>query len=368
MTTSDPLENGPEPAAKVEFRLVDPELYRHPGERSALARLKKIPGFSKALDMMSEGMGGKAERQTEIASMLRVGPGIYPVLYELWRDALGQFGLPDVPLHIGFHHPHPWSIRGGNDQPSVLLSDHLLTLLPEREMQALLAMQAGSIRLGNATYLAAADFLRWLSDFSGIAGAPAAMVAWGLENWRRYAAFSGDRAAALSMGDPDAVVALLERLSGGGSKAWGGVTEPDQIRIQGIEALSLEKDWSNSRWRRFAMAMNRQNHVGLIRRMDLLDWFALGEPARILSGELTQPRPAPESNDADPVANAEGMDDPGLAYWGEFAGGGCAQGDADSANRCPMAEVMGWAGKGLNTFWKAGEAFVKTLQDKNPER
>ncbi|MCC8180563.1 MAG: hypothetical protein LIP23_06615 [Planctomycetes bacterium] len=375
--------------ATPEFKNINPELYRHPGEREALARLKKIPGFAKALDMLSEGSGGKAERQTEIASMLRVGPGVYPALAELWSDACGRFGLGEIPLHLGFNPPQPWSIRGGNEQPVVILSSRLLDELPEPEMEALLLSQAGLIRLGNATNLAAADFLRWLSDFSGIAGAPAAMLAWGIENWRRYAGFSADRAAALALGDPEAALQLLERISGGGKKAWGGITEPDRLRLQGVEALSLDRDWSNSRWRRFALAMNRQNHVGLIRRMDLLDWFASGEPKRILTGETVTPPPeqpdlgGPAVN-ADPDCSA----DPGLAYWGEFVnsetdaaaepGAPGSDGDAKTsgAERLSGAaraakeniseqvnELMGWAGKGFTSFWKAGEAFVKTFQE-----
>ena len=344
----------------VEFKYINPELYRHPGEREARNRLEKIPGFAKALEMMSEGAGAKAERQAEIASMVRVGPGVYPVLNDFWNDTQKLFGLQGIPLHIAFESPQPWTIRGGNDHPCLIIDGKWLDVLLEREMAALLAMQAGSIRLGNATYLAAADVLRWLSDFSGIAGAPAAMLSWGIENWRRQALFSADRAAALAQGDPEAVASLLTRLAGAGSLAWGGVSEPDRLRLQGIEALSLDKDWSNSRWRRFAMAMNRQNSVALIRRLDLLEWFADGDPAKILSGAKTDPDSPKPASDAGAKA---GDADPGLAYWGEFAhnqGGG----EGCDNQRCPMTELMGMAEKGWNTFWKAGESFMKSLQDR----
>lgn len=345
--------------ANVDFKYINPELYRHHGEKEARDRLKKLPGFNKAIDMMSDGMVGKAELQAEIASMIRVGPGVYPVLHDLWNDTLGQFGLSGVPLHIAFQYPQPWAIRGGDDSPVLVVDGRWLDVLQEKEMAALLAMQAGAIRLGNASYFAYADLLRWISDFSGIAGAPAAVISWGMENWRRYAMFSCDRAAALSMGDPEGVVALLERIAGAGGRSWGSVSQPDAIRLQGIEALSLDKDWSNSRWRRFAMAMNRQNSVALVRRLDLQDWFAGGDPARILSGEMTEPAAPGEAGKDGRTA------DPGLAYWGEFAN---SQADADDCCKDsfgPVSELMGMAEKGINSFWKAGEAFLKSFQEKS---
>lgn len=353
-------------AESIDFKYISPELYRHSGEKEAVRNLEKIPGFRKAIDMMAETIGGQAERQAEIASMARVGAGVYPALHSLWSGVQDNFGLQNIPLHLTSDSDQCCAIRGGNDHPAVVMFAGLLDLLPEREMAALLAMQAGAVRLGNATYLAAADFLRRLSDFSGIAGAPAAVLAWGMENWRRYAAFSSDRAAALSAGNPDAAVALLERMSGAGSKAWGGVAEPDALRVQGVEALSLNKDWSNSRWRRFNLAMNRQNHVGLIRRADLLDWFSSGAPGKILAGEIKEPCPdEAKAADADGAASAShGFADPGLAYWGEFASSQPPPADNCKKTFCPVSTVMGMAEKGLSSFWRAGEAFIGAFQDK----
>lgn len=342
---------------QVEFRHINPELYRHPGERAARARLDKIPGLQKALDFLADNAGIKAERQAETASMVRVGPGVYPVLSDLWNDLQRQFGLGGIPLHVAWHYPQPYALRGANETPSVILVSRLLETLSEREMSALLAMQLGSIRLGNATLIAAADLSRWFLDFYGIVGAPAALPAWGLENWRRAALFSGDRAAALVHGDPDSVSSLLQRMAGAGLKAWGGVDKPDDLRVQGLEALSLESDWANTRLRRFALAMNRQNNVSLIRRVDLQDWFSGGAPNRILVGEMTRPE------DMRPEAFAEaGAKDPSLAYWGEFAGSGsgCGEGKEDVN---PFTELKDMAEKGLGTFFKAGEAFWNTLKD-----
>lgn len=345
----------------IEFKYINPELYRHPGEREARERLQKLPGFAKALEMTAEGAGGRAERQAEISSMTRVGPGVYPVLHDLWLDILNRFGLNAVPLHIAFDFPQPWTIHGGDEDPRIILDQKWLDVLPEPEMSALLAQMAGSIRLGNASFIAYADFLRWLSDFSGIASAPAAVVSWGMENWRQYALFSADRAAALSMGDPEAVAALLERLAGAGSRSWGGISQPDNLRLQGIEALSLGRDWSKSRWRRFALAMNRQNNVSLTRRLDILDWFSAGDPARILSGEQTEPSAA--SQPSDPGIIGDSATDPGLAFWGEFANSG-AEDDECGKKSTSVGDLVELAEKGVNSFWKAGEAFLRTFQNK----
>lgn len=351
-------------SAKIDFKYINAELYRHPGERAARDKLEKVPGFKKILDMVTDNFRTKAERQAEVASMIRVGPGVYPVLADKWSDILSLFGLPAVPLHICFNAPQPVTLHGGNDHPVVLLDSRLLESLSEREMETLLCMQAGSIRLGNATLIGAADMLRWFMDFYGIAGAPAVIPAWAMENWRRYSLFSADRAAAMAQGDAEGVIALLQRIAGAGEKAWGGVPRPDDLRIQGLEAVSVQADWSTNKMQRFALALNRSNSVSLIRRVDLLDWFGSGTPARILAGDITDPAAA---------ANAGiGSDDPSLAYWGEFAGPS-QEGEKEKGglvSEIPQAfnDLKDMAEKGVNTFFKAGEAFWNTLTDNNKKQ
>ncbi|MCL2000663.1 MAG: hypothetical protein FWG74_04440, partial [Planctomycetes bacterium] len=140
------------------------------------------------------------------------------------------------------------------------------------------------------------------------------------------------------------------------------------LRLQGIEALSLDHDWANDRWRRFAMAMNRHNRAGLIRRLDLLNWFASGEPDRILAGQILEIPKAKPIPDSEPKTRRQADTDPGLAFWGEFAGNQANSqggGECPTMNmRCPMAGIMGMAEKGWESFWKTGESFLKTLHDK----
>lgn len=355
----------------VECKNIDPELYRHPGERAARAKLEKIPGFAKCVAMLADSFNASAERQAELGSAARVGPGVYPALHSLWAAVQARFGLGGIPLHIVHRAGGPAALRGGNARPAVLLDAALLPSLPEREMEALLAAQAGAIRLGNATLDAAADTLRAFLGAYGVAGAPAVLPAWGLENWRLCALFSADRAAALALGSPEAVYAWLDRLAGAGESAWGGVTRPDDLRVQGLEAASRQRDpgptWpGGGMLRRLALAMNRGNNAGIVRRTDLTDWFAGGAPARMLSGELTDP----EQEEAKPGA------DPSIAYWGEFAGwdgeadgwdgeadGGDGSGGAAGMAAQAFGDLKDSAEKGLGALFRAGEAFWTTLTE-----
>ena len=329
------------------LRRTDPELYRHPDERRARERLEKIPGFAKGMTRLSEFGDGQAERRAEISSMIRVGPGVYPRLHELWRSALDRFGLEYSQLQTAPGLSHPWALHG-RDRPTLILDCSLLESLSEPAMTALLAMRAGDIRLGHAPFLSAADLLRRLWDFSGLAAAPAAMLAWGLEGWRHAAMFSADRAAALSLGGPEATADFLAGLAGAGGSRWGGASDPESLRLQGIEAVSLENDWSNRRLHRFAMAMNRRNHAALIRRLDLLSWFAGGAPAKIMAGEI----PEPETGGA-------AYREPGPALWGAFAGSPDDDGgEPGGHNPADLAEALG---KGWNAMRQAGEAVWRHL-------
>ncbi len=348
-----PAEEKPkkEGKRKLAMKEINPELFRHPGEAGALGRLEKAPGFAKLLDMMSD-YGGKAERLVETASMARVGPGVYPLLHKVWQETLDNFGVGDIPLHVSFQDAKLWQIKGGGTGPRVIISSLALDELPKKEMQALLAMAAGSIRLGNVVNFAAAEFLRWFQDFSGIAGSPAMMLSWALENWRRYAAMSADRAAALACSHQP-VQSLLLRVAGAGSGSWGGIADPGRLRLQGVEAASRDEDWDGGRWRRFASAMNRHNSAALIRNLDLDEWVATGAPDLIVHGKVTTVE--------DLASACEECCGSGLAFWGAFAPGSAD--DSESGWRETAAEWREAAGKGITTFLRAGEAFYKTLRE-----
>jgi hypothetical protein len=336
---------------------IDPERYRHPDDRQALGRLEKIPGFAKGMATLAEILGGQAERRGDIASMIRVGTGVYPRLHDLWNATQKRFGLGNTPLHLAFRPDQPWSFQGGGEARILVLDQDWLETLPPAEMAALLAMRAGDIRLGNAGRLAATDALRRIQDFSGLAALPAAMLFWGLENWRRAAMFSSDRAAALSFGEAGPVADLLLRLAGAGGRAWGGIADPDAPRLQGLEAVSLERDWGNSLLRRFALAMNRQNNGALIRRLDILSWFAAGTPARILSGDP----PEAETEAAAAEDDATGWEGSKPAFWGAFVGlpDDPREGRTDADPGQPnLAEAVE---KGWSALREAGEALWRSL-------
>ena len=336
----------------LELKDIDPALYRHPGERGALGILEKAPGFSAFLKLMSDHGGSRAERMVEVASLVRVGPGVYPRLDELWTGTSAAFGVGAIPLHISGRERHSWTVRGGNSGPRAIISADLLDELPHSEMAVLLAMLAGSVRLGNVPNLSAVEFLRRVQDYSGLVGAPALVLSWSFENWRRYAVMSADRAASLHCG-VESVQQFLARISGAGRRSWGGVPDYGRLRIQGVEASSRDKDWDNRSWSRFTAAMNRQNHAGLLRGLDLSEWAATGALDRIKSGGQTMPEDA--AADEDPPA------DPGLAFWGEFAPGLAdveEQGWRDKASDLREA-----AEKGVQSFIRAGEAFFRNLAD-----
>jgi hypothetical protein len=343
--------------AETRMQRIDPEIFRHPSEREAMARLEKIPKFHKILDIAAAHIGGKAERRAEIASMVRVSSGVYPRLAEMWRETLANFGLIDAPLHISFLDAVPWTLRGDEDHPRAILSSIMLDVVPEDEMAALLAMIAGGFRLGHAKYMAVGDFLRWMQDFSGIAGAPAVMLSWGFENWRRAAVFSADRAAALAVRDPRPVLSLLERLAGAKSKAWDGAGDAEHLRLQGLEAAAWQTDWRANRWQRLAMAMNRRNNAALVRRLDLAEWTARDHYRAVLDGEDIGPGPDPDA--------AEDMVDPGLAFWGEFAAPRDDDDEALGGGLKDAAESLRDAAEqGVNSVLKAGEAFWKSFFDR----
>ncbi|MDR3210598.1 MAG: hypothetical protein LBU79_01630 [Planctomycetota bacterium] len=346
------VNSQPSPVFPAWLANLDPGLWRHPGEDQALGSLKKAPGFDRLLSLMSAHGSGKAERMVETASFLKAGKGIYPRLAQRWDECLAAFGVGEIPLHLVHRQEKGWQIRYDAQGARVILAADLLDSLPETEMTALLAGLAGGLKLGSAVNLAAVDFLRWFRDFSGLAGAPAAMLAWALENWRCYALMSLDRAAALATGEAD-VRHLLVRLAGGGHAAWGGITDPDAPRRQGLAAEAYRDDWNNSHWRRFTAALNRENTGTLLRLADLANWFASGAPAKIAAGTPLEAADQPSPRE------------PGPAFWGEFAP---PPPEADGGERADWLALAGeWgkmAEKGLSAFFRAGESFLQDWRKK----
>lgn len=328
---------------------INPDLYRHPLERQAARRLRGVPGLTALLGRVSGTLGMQTGHKALTASLTRVAPGVYGELHALWEQTEAAFGLGTMDLYVGPAGADPWQLAGGAANPVVVL-DQAMLVLPHDEMHALLAGAAGAVRLGHADRLAAAGALRRFLDFSGIAGAPAAVFLWAMEEWRHYAELSCDRAAALCLGSAQPVLALLARLAGAGSGAWGGVCTPDSLRLQGIEARALLGDWSAGRWQRFSMAMDRRNTFALVRRVELEEWHAGGAPERIMSGTEAAPAEAPDAADPDPAP----------AFWGEFAAPGAAERPEPRDMARDFADL---AGRGMEAVRRAGESFLRALEE-----
>lgn len=203
--------------APKTFPEIAPTSWEHPADRAALQTLRAIPGFDHVLKKSIGFFGERGIRTMFQANAVQVGPRQFKQLYRLQTEVQRTLDWPsEVPVFVS---QHPWFNAGayGVDRPFVVLNSAALDMLGERELRALLAHELGHVMSGHALYrtmlaIILAFGLHNLPFLTGFALLP---IRLGLQEWSRKSELSSDRAALLACQEPDDVISLFLKASGG---------------------------------------------------------------------------------------------------------------------------------------------------------
>ncbi|WP_071827553.1 M48 family metallopeptidase [Geminocystis sp. NIES-3708] len=191
--------------------------FRHPLDLKATTQLKQIPG----LDLAMRGVLGSVAEDffylNNIASSILISEKQLPDLYELLLSACEVLDL-DVPQLYIQQNPIPnaytLAIRG--KKPFIVIHTSLLEILNPDEIKAVIAHELGHLKCEHGVYLTLANIMVLAA---GLIPSWGTFVAQSLQSqllqWVRCAEFSCDRSALLVVQDPNVVMSLLMKLTGG---------------------------------------------------------------------------------------------------------------------------------------------------------
>lgn len=267
---------------------VKPHDFTHSEDATALENLKAIPMFDTCVKAFLK-LGFERQFHGEsMAQAIRLGPRQLSHLYRHLPPACALLGI-EVPEMFLKLDPQPNAFTYGETKAFITITSGLVECMEEDELRAVIAHECGHIACQHVLYRTMANLLVGAgSELLGIVGNLALPVKLGLQYWTRRSELSADRAAAIVMGGPAAVVDTMVRFAGGPKSVTSGV---DIARYQEQAAAYdqlLESKWDQALQ---GMVMAWMEHPMLaLRTREILDWCA-GEHFQRLQAGVDASRP-----------------------------------------------------------------------------
>ena len=276
----------------------DSERYVHPSDRSALAALKAIPGFSLLTKAFMNFWNEPQYRILNMSTRIRISEKQMPEYYNMLPPICEKLGIPVPDLYLE-QNVVPNAYTYGESNPFIVITSGLLKTIPERLLPTVLAHECGHIACHHALYLTMGRIV-----LSGASSALAAHVKFGgllsvplqiaFYYWMRCSEFSADRAAVLCNGRPEDMQEVCMRLAG-----WDKDI-PAQADVQEFlqQATNYQEMISGSKWNKALefMVLSGQSHPLMAVRATECGVWAASEAFFRLNHNL--PEPPKESKSA----------------------------------------------------------------------
>ena len=183
---------------------IAPGLFQHPADKAACKAVKASEGFRKALSFISSNSLEKYLNGIYSSSLLQLTPNNAPVIFEMVEEAKEMFGEKRTPVIFTERRYSFDTVIEGVDQIFVRASTEQLSRADEKTLWIWIS---GIISAAKSGY-GEIGFINTLCEKSAgilpdIAVKSLSLL---LDNWRKYAQLSIDRAGLLASGDVNAVI------------------------------------------------------------------------------------------------------------------------------------------------------------------
>ena len=260
---------------------IDSRTWEHPADRAALRTLRAIPGLDEVIKKIVGAFGERGLRLAFQSDAVRVSAKQFPRLHRLWLGVQDTLDAPEpIDLYVA-QSPVVNAGAYGVDKPWVMLLSGSLRLLPDAEVEMLMGHELGHVLSGHALYHTMLVILLQLAS-SGfpIVGMAATPILLALLEWYRKSELSSDRAGLLAVQRPDAAMASMMRLAGGGTA--------EEMDLNEFLAQAEEYRKIDNILDQILKVLNTlgRTHPFLVLRAALLrDWIEEGAYDRVVRGE-----------------------------------------------------------------------------------
>jgi Zn-dependent protease with chaperone function len=263
------------------FTNISSKAYEHPADRAATAALKAVPMLDTLVRKLIEWRYERALRQRFLGTSVQVGEHQLP---DLWAAHQGACRVLDMPADYDLYVTTPVPGLGtaiGSKNPIIVLDAGLVAKLGSGEKRALIGHELGHILSDHMVYMTALNILLSVGGAGGIFFAlPFQAVKAVLLEWYRATELSCDRAAVLTVRDPQIVCRLL-MVTASGMRA-------EELNLDAFMAQAMAyESWDDpsDRVRRFFNEINVTHPYAVRRVSEIMKWVQGGEFDRIMRGE-----------------------------------------------------------------------------------
>lgn len=197
----------------VPMRPLRPDAFRHPLDKDLTQLMQRTPTMGLLETAVRFGVAASLEPVTRLQNLafaVRVSDTQYPRLHELLREACAALDVKEPELFVKQDpRPNAYTLAFDGDQPAIVATSSLITLLTDDEVKAVLAHELGHIKCDHSIWLTMGSLVWPNVPFAG----PAMEALLG--DWRRAAEFTCDRAALVVAKDVQVVTSALLKLVGG---------------------------------------------------------------------------------------------------------------------------------------------------------
>ena len=208
-----------QPKARQRFPGLDPAVFQHPYDRAALGALQKVPGLDIVIRKFIELVPERIAYIQNVAQTVRVSATQCPQLYNQLQESCEILDMSMPELYVA-QYPVPNAYTSGHDHPYIVITTGLLDLMSEDEVLAVIAHELGHIKSGHVLYKVMARGISFLltiiGDMTlGLGRLIGRTLEAALLEWDRKSEFSADRSALVVVQDPQVMLSLMMKLSGG---------------------------------------------------------------------------------------------------------------------------------------------------------
>jgi Zn-dependent protease with chaperone function len=191
--------------------------FRHPLDLQATLTLKKLPGLDLIIRSLLGEVGENFFYLNNIASSILVSEKQLPHLHNLLLEACKILDLEPPQLYLKQNPiPNAYTFAMRGKKPFMVIHTSLIEMLNPEEIQAVIAHELGHLKCEHGVYLTLANLIVLGAGLLPVWGT---LITQSLQEqmlqWLRCAELSCDRAALLASQNPQVVMSVLMKLTGG---------------------------------------------------------------------------------------------------------------------------------------------------------
>lgn len=251
--------------------------YEHPGEQTAMAALRSLPGADVLMGKWVDTELMFNEYATYSGNNFRITEKTNPRVYKLYQTALARLDMPkEYPLYSSLNFHYNAGVLGA-EEPIIYLNSSNISDFSDAALLRSIGHELGHIKSGHFAYYSLTSLLTSnLDKLGGLGEAASAALKYAILEWKRNAEYTCDRAGMIACGGIEGCIENHMRYLGYSSKLKDIDFSLDKV-VKQIDDFHMQTDDVIGKLI-YVYSIATTNHPWQIMRLrEILNWYNSGE-------------------------------------------------------------------------------------------